>query len=157
MQLIGNWLWSKLLHRIYMFSAQMVPWKMLTLCAKTWEQTHGQTQSTWASYKTGPTCLGDMHVSMFERNRQSLVTKTDHSFQEAISSRQELPQSTFWRYWGGLGQGISRHSISLDTDVVAARCLWYQCKRTSGRFDSTWQLLNPERIECPKRTYGVER
>ena len=27
--------------------------------------------------KTGPTCSGDVHVSMFEGYRQSLVTKTD--------------------------------------------------------------------------------
>ena len=43
----------------------------------------GQKQSTIEGYKTGPTCLGDMHVSMSEVYSQSAVTKTDHFFQEA--------------------------------------------------------------------------
>ena len=49
---------------------------------------------------------------------QSFVTQTDPFFEEALNSLQDLTQSTFWRSWGGLGQGISRHNISWDTDEL---------------------------------------
>ena len=57
-------------------------------------------------------------VFMSEVYGQSAVAKTDLVFQGALSSLQELPQSTLGRSWGGLGHGISRHSIPWDTDEL---------------------------------------
>ena len=55
-------------------------------------------------------------VFMSEVYGQSVVTKVIS--QGALSSFQELPQSTFWRSGDGLWQGSSRYSLLWEIDEL---------------------------------------